>query len=87
MPTQSGPCSSIAAASRAPKGTTPVMRGPPLPLGGAARRAAVAAMCSCRLATSNGPASTASMPCTAAASWSTVVAIGLSAAVVAARIS
>src|SRR5690606_7337814 len=45
------------------------------------------AMCSCRLATANGPARTASMPWTAAASWSTVVAIGLSAAVVAARIS
>ncbi len=52
-----------------------------------ARRAVRSARCSCRLPTANGPASCASMPCTAAESCWTVVTIGLSAAVVAARIS
>src|SRR5690606_28675136 len=49
--------------------------------------ASVLAACSCRLATANGPRRSASMPCTAAWSCWTVVTIGRSTAVVAARIS
>ena len=79
MPTQSGPCSSIAAASRAPN------VGMPTPARLAAHQCGRVVLLQARDPERAGLG--ASIACTAAPSCCTVVTIALSAAVVAARIS